>query len=163
MATRRPRAGPRHQPIPHLMKTVSLLVLLMAALVVVGCNSPASRIRRNPELFSQLTPSQQDLIRQGRVELGFSAEMVRLALGEPDRLGMRTDADGTSEIWNYVTYEAPDGIPLYRGWYHRYHAWGDPLYPYYTSFPERRERERFRVIFRRGTVHALEHEKDWRG
>lgn len=145
------------------MKTLTFLTLLLAALVAAGCNSPASRIRRNPELFAQLTPAQQDLIRRGRVDIGFSAEMVRLALGEPDRLGLRTDVDGTTEIWNYVSYEAPDGIPLYRGWYHRYHAWGDPLYPYYTSFPERRERERFRVIFRRGTVHALEHEKDWRG
>jgi hypothetical protein len=143
------------------MKTLKRVVLSMTAATAVmlaGCASPQSRIRQNPELFVQLTPEQQEMIRGGQVDLGFSAEMVRLALGEPDAYSLRRDLDGTSEIWSYVTYEHPRGHPLYRGWYHRYHRWGDPLYPYYLSTPARRERERLRVIFKHGQVTAVEQE-----
>lgn len=98
------------------------------------------------------------MIRRGQVAVGFNAEMVRLALGEPDRYTTRTDQDGMSEIWHYVTYDGPTGVPLYRGWYHRYYMWGDPLYPFYMEYPDRRERDRFSVVFRNGTVRALERE-----
>lgn len=144
------------------MKTslrAALLATLAAALfLAAGCSTPASRIRKNPELFAQLSPDQQEMIRRGQVAIGFNAEMVRLALGEPDRLTTRTDQDSTSEIWSYITYDSPTGAPLYRGWYHHYYMWGDPMYPYYLSVPARRERERFRVVFRNGHVTQLEHE-----
>lgn len=141
-----------------------MTVLLLAGWIagsafLAGCATPAARIRQNPEPFAQLAPDQQEMIRRGQVAVGFTAEMVRLALGEPDRYSTRTDADGTSEIWSYVTYDGPTGVPLYRGWYHRYHMWGDPLYPYYLSVPGRREREHFRVIFRNGRVTAIEQER----
>lgn len=64
---------------------------------------PASRIRQNPELFAQLDPVEQDAVRRGEVAVGFTSDMVRLALGEPDRVETRTDIAG-SEIWNYTTY-----------------------------------------------------------
>jgi hypothetical protein len=143
------------------MKTLRcILFAASAALAVfsVGCSTPETRIRQNPALFAQLAPEQQDLIRRGQVAVGFNAEMVRLALGEPDRYTTRTDADGTSEIWHYITYDLPTGGPLYRGWYHRYYMWGDPLFPYYLSYPDRREHDRFSVVFRNGRVSALEHE-----
>jgi hypothetical protein len=143
------------------MKTLIRIMILPAVLIAAllsGCSTPASRIRENPELFAQIPPAQQDLIRQGAVALGFTAEMVRLALGEPDRFAERTGSDSPSEVWSYVTYDAPDGMPLYRGWYHRYYYWGDPMYPYYLSYPHRRERERFSVVFRGGKVVELEKE-----
>src|SRR4051812_43568570 len=143
------------------MKTLRALLLATTAAAIafsLGCSTPATRIRKNPELFAQLAPEQQEMIRRGQVAIGFNAEMVRLALGEPDRLTTRTDQDGTSEIWHYVTYDAPAGSPLYRGWYHRYYMWGDPVYPYYLSVADRRERERFSVVFRNGQVQALERE-----
>jgi hypothetical protein len=137
-----------------------LLLAACAASVVfsVGCSTPETRIKKNPELFAQLAPEQQEMIRKGQVAVGFNAEMVRLALGEPDRYTTRTDQDGTSEVWHYITYDLADGHPLYRGWYHRYYMWGDPLFPYYLSYPDRRERDRFSVVFRNGKVTALERE-----
>jgi hypothetical protein len=143
------------------MKTLRLLILAACAAVGVFCSScstPATRIQRNPEFFAQLPPDQQEMVRRGQVAVGFNAEMVRLALGEPDRYSTRTDQDGTSEIWHYVTYDSMDGHPLYRGWYHRYYMWGDPLFPYYLSYPDRRERDRFSVVFRNGRVTSLEQE-----
>jgi len=123
-----------------------------------GCSTPDSRIRQNPALFAQLAPEQQQMIRRGEVDVGFTAEMVRLALGEPDRFTTRTDQDGMSEVWHYVTYDGPTGTPLYRGWYHHYYMWGDPLFPYYLNYEDRRERERFSVILRNGRVTSLERE-----
>ena len=134
-----------------------LLSLLAGLLFVAGCSTPDSRIAKQPELFSRLTPEQQQMIREGRVGVGFDMEMVKLALGDPDRVRERTDANGRSEIWSYVSYEANDGMLLYRGWYHR--GWGSPYYPYYMNVAGRRERSRDEVVFRDGRVVSVEQER----
>ena len=144
------------------MKTSKILVLFTAALTafsLVGCATPAYRIKKNPELFASYTPDQQELIKQGKVALGFDMDAVRLALGDPDHVRVRTTPDGTSQVWSYVTYETVDGFPLYRGWYHRYYRWGDPFYPWYANYPGYLEHEHFRVIFdRTGRVSSIEQE-----
>ncbi len=128
----------------------------LAAILVAGCSTPETRIARNPEVFARLTPQQQDMITKGRGAVGFDKQMVQLALGEPDHVITRTDATGVSEIWSYTMYEMPDGMPLYRGWYHRYYRWGGPPYPYYLDYPYRREYERLRVTFKGDRVAAVE-------
>jgi hypothetical protein len=134
-----------------------LLSLLAGLLLMAGCSTPESRIAKQPELFNRLTPEQQQMIREGRVGVGFDMEMVKLALGDPDRVRERTDANGRTEIWSYVSYEANDGMLLYRGWYHR--GWGSPYYPYYLNVPGRRERSRDEVVFRDGRVISIDQER----
>jgi hypothetical protein len=143
------------------MKTPLAVILLAAGLAVLaGCSTPESRINDNPAAFARLTPEQQQLIKEGKVAIGFDQTTVKLALGDPDRIRERTDANGTSEIWSYVTYEGDDGMLLYRGYYHRYYyGFGDPFYPYYLAYPTRREHEHFRVVFREGRVVLIENEK----
>jgi len=141
------------------MKTKWLWAGIWAgALLLAGCSTPQTRIQKNPEIFARLTSTQQEMIRHGQVALGFDQEMVKLALGDPDRILQRTDENGSSEIWSYVTYEGYGGTMLYRGWYHRYYRWGDPLFPYYMDYPARQEREHFRVVFKDGKVTSIEHE-----
>lgn len=142
------------------MKTPLAVILLAAGLAVLaGCSTPESRINQNPAAFARLTPEQQQLIKEGKVAIGFDQTTVKLALGDPDRIRERTDANGTSEIWSYVTYEGDDGMLLYRGYYHRYYyGFGDPFYPYYLAYPTRREHEHFRVVFREGRVVLIERE-----
>lgn len=143
------------------MKTkVSFLTVLalLAALVFAGCSTPETRIKKNPEAFNRLTPEQQQLIREGKVAIGFDQEMVKLAVGEPDRIWYRTDVNGATESWSYTTYEYNGGMYLYRGWYHRYYHWGDPFYPYYLDYPARKEREVFKVVFKDGRVISIEQE-----
>ena len=144
------------------MKTSKFLLLAataLAALGIAGCSTPESRIRKNPEAFARLTPAQQDLIRKGQIAIGFDQEMVQLALGEPDHIITRTDATGASEIWSYTTYESTDGMLLYRGWYHRYYNWGDPMFPYYLDDPHRRERTHYGVTFKDGKAVSIEEHK----
>ena len=130
---------------------------VLSAFVLAGCETPQTRIEKNPAVFARLTPQQQEMIKKGQVAVGFDQEMVQLALGEPDHIITRTDASGVSEIWSYTTYDLPDGMPLYRGWYHRY--WGDPFYPYYLNYPYRREYEHLRVVFKGGKVVSIEQRK----
>lgn len=140
------------------MKTLSCSILLLAGLALLaGCSTPDARIKRNPGAFDRCTPQQQELIRQGRVGIGFDQEMVKLALGEPDRITIRTEASGQSEVWNYVGYETEGGVLLYTGYYHRFH--GPVLYPYYLDYPTRVEHDRFRVVFKAGKVVSIEEEE----
>jgi hypothetical protein len=140
-------------------KFVILAAALAALVTLAGCATPESRIRHNPAAFDRLTPAQQDLIRKGQIAVGFDPQMVELALGEPDHVSTRTTAEGVSEIWRYTDYDLPDGMPLYRGWYHRYYCWGDPMFPYYLDYPGRRERDHFRVTFKAGKVVSIEEQK----
>lgn len=140
------------------MKTFLCIVTLLAGgAMFTGCSTPESRIAKQPELFERLTPEQQQMIREGRVGIGFDMDMVKLALGEPDRVRERTDASGTNEVWSYITYEGSDGVMLYRGFYHR--GWGSRYYPYYMNVPGRRERSRDEVVFRDGRVVSVERER----
>lgn len=136
---------------------LTLLALASGLLLWSSCSTPESRIARQPEIFNRLTPEQQQLIREGRVGLGFDKDMVRLALGDPDRVRERIDQNGRSEVWSYVSYESNDGMLLYRGWYHR--GWGHPFYPYYLTVPGRRERSRDEVVFREDRVVSIDVER----
>jgi len=138
-----------------MKKKLSILISCAALAVLAGCVTPAARINRSPEVFAKLSATDQQLIREGKVAVGFTPEMVRLALGEPDRVFTRTDASGVNEAWSYTTYETDDGVLLYRGFYHR--DWYDPLYhPYYMSSSSRRTREYFKVVFTGGRVSLIE-------
>lgn len=118
--------------------------MILAAAWLAGCSTPDKRIQKAPEIFAALPAEQQELVKQGRVAPGFSADAVLLALGDPDRRWTRTDAKGTRDVWSYVTWENGRGQPLYRGWYHA-SAGGWPLF--YASYPDRREKEYLKVIF----------------
>lgn len=145
------------------MKTSKLYLVVSALLLAVGlagCSTPEARIKKSPEIFARLSVAQQDMIKKGEVGVGFDQEMVKLALGEPDRILSRTDAKGTTEVWSYMTYDGGDGIALYRGYYHRYYCWGDPFYPYYTNYSARRMRDQLKVQFDAGgKVATVEQEK----
>ena len=140
------------------MKTLLAMLAMAAGLIwLTGCETPESRIRQSPDLFSHLSPDQQQAIREGRVGVGFTPEMVKLALGDQDRVRIRTDATGRSEIWHYITYEGDDGVILYSGWYHR--GWHDYYHPYYLDAVGRREHSRVSVVFRDGHVFSVEQDK----
>lgn len=90
-----------------LGRVSSLLVAGMGcAVLVAGCSTPARRIERHPDRFAAFPPEAQALIREGRIDLGFTPEMVEMALGKPTRVLTRRDEQGTEEIWSYLTFRS---------------------------------------------------------
>ncbi len=131
------------------------VVLAVVALLFAACSTPSARIKRNQALFDTLPAAEQALIREGKVAIGFTPDMVRLAVGDPDQRWVRTDAAGRSEIWSYTTYDGLDGAPLYRGDYHLYRGG----YPFFYDGVHRRSarpREYFKVTFVGGRVSQIE-------
>jgi len=76
-----------------------VVVLLAAALA--GCETVDKRIQRNQELFGSYPPQTRELIRAGKVEVGFTMDQARMALGRPDRVVSERTADSTREVWAY--------------------------------------------------------------
>lgn len=79
-----------------------LLFALVAALLIAGCSStPDQRIAQNAAAFAQFPPDVQQNLRAGRVDVGYSESMVRIALGEPAQRFDRVDATGRTDVWVY--------------------------------------------------------------
>ena len=84
------------------MKTrAAVLAASLLALLLAGCSTVDSRIAKNREAFNSWPPAVQDRVVRGEIDIGFTADQVRVALGEPDRVWTRTSADGTSQVWSY--------------------------------------------------------------
>ena len=87
------------------MRALFPLCLLVSAVVfTAGCatSTPQSRINANRGAYSEYSSDVRRKIREGRVDIGFSAEMAEMALGRPGRKFMRRDeANEDSEVWIY--------------------------------------------------------------
>lgn len=157
---------PRRQPL-------QLAASLLLGLLLAACSTPASRIKSHPDIFAQADTEQQAMIRGGQIALGFPPEWVKLALGEPDRITERTDAQGTETVWHYTDIETVGGYGAFAygypdpfGYPPPYSAgygpwWYGPPYPglaagYYPGGAAQIESDRLRVTFRAGKVAAIE-------
>ncbi len=75
----------------------------LACLLLVGCvSTPERRIAKEPELFASFPEDVQANVRAGSIEIGYDRDMVRLALGEPDRVSTRQREGELLEVWTYV-------------------------------------------------------------
>lgn len=86
--------------------------LLIAA---AACVTTDSRSPRDQALFESFPPSVQQNIRQGTIEVGYTPEMVRMALGEPDRRTQVETEDGLLEVWTWRTSRPGIGIGIGTG------------------------------------------------
>lgn len=134
--------------------------MLLLGIGVAGCASPESRIRKNPDLFAQFSPEDQEKIRAGTIDIGFTAPMVQMALGQPSRVGRRTTESGVQEIWSFQELMpgsfshayAFDGLcPSYRTC-SRHHC---PFYHQAYRYPPESV-ERMRVTFDQNAVSEIE-------
>ncbi|MFH1498114.1 MAG: hypothetical protein ABII82_09850 [Verrucomicrobiota bacterium] len=79
-----------------------ILAVFVVAAVLSGCQStPEKRIAKNQTAFESMPAEVQLKIRKGEVAVGFTEQQVRLAKGEPDRIGRRTTGAGESVVWTY--------------------------------------------------------------
>ena len=75
--------------------------VLPLVLLLAGCATPAKRIEQNQDLFDSFPVAAQARIRGGQIDLGFTPDMVRIALGDPQHKALRRVAAGETEIWLY--------------------------------------------------------------
>lgn len=78
-----------------------ILFLLLGLLAAGGCKGPslAERIDAGMREFDSWPPETQEAIREGRIEIGFTPEQVRMAWGEPDFVDREARSSGRSERW----------------------------------------------------------------
>ena len=83
--------------------TVAGLTATLLGVALGGCaSSPASRASEKAEIFGRLTARQQENVRDGLIEGGYTADMVYIALGRPSET---TPAyDGRGELWTYRNF-----------------------------------------------------------
>jgi hypothetical protein len=151
---------------PTLVKNkriFSLASVALCAVLLAACDTPESRISHSPDVFARLNPDQQALVKNGQIAIGFDMDAVKLALGDPERIVMRTDSNGQHQVWHYVTYADYQGVIIYGGYYHRWRGWGGPYFyggvPYYNGYPAV-VHDRIRVEFdANNLVKSIEQEK----
>ncbi|HMO50547.1 MAG TPA: hypothetical protein PKE26_00275 [Kiritimatiellia bacterium] len=142
------------------MKTFTFLGVLSCALVVVcGCATPQSRIKQNPELFASFPPEAQALIQQGQIDIGFTPEMVTMALGAPNRTYTRQTRQGILEVWSYTAKQTTTDRQRVNANF-RYRDAGGSMRSgsdwVWVDVARDIEYERMRVEFTEGIVLAIE-------
>jgi len=122
------------------------------ALAFAGCSTPDSRIEKNSAAFAGYPPAVQAKIRAGEIEVGYTSDMVQLALGKPDRVIRRRTAAGESEVWIYAD-KSPTfsfGVGIGGG---GHHSGGGVAVGASTDGDQD---DRLRVVFDAGKVTAIE-------
>jgi hypothetical protein len=139
------------------MKTKSFLLfpLFGAALLLSACSTINSHINEKGSVFYSLDPATRAKIEHGDVGIGFTSDMVYMALGKPDVKRYRTTADGTTETWIYRTY-----YDHFDGGYVGYHRWGHWNHGFYRMYWEPVYRampsDDIRVTFQDGKVTTVD-------
>lgn len=149
------------------MKIRSIVFPLFGLLAFfTGCQSVNDRIKEKPAAFAQADAAAQDKIKQGIIDLGFSEDLVYLALGKPDQKRESIGPTGKTVTWIYNTYYQRYDGSHFAGYSRRvyfdpylktYRVYYRPVYAeVYTDETE----ERIRIVFKDGKVAVIEQSKD---
>ena len=127
--------------------------LLGLALLLVACSSTGSRIRQHQTLFDSYPPHLQQNLRDGVIGVGYTPEMVHIALGEPDRKVDVVTGEAAAQVWTWWENSPGVGVSV-GGW----NSLGSNVgVGSGVSFGERPRREETAVVeFRDGRVHRFE-------
>jgi hypothetical protein len=104
-----------------------------SALVLTSCSTTETRIADHPEIFQNLSPRDQALVRQGKIRDGMSQGGVWLAWGTPDQKGSGFARGRAVETWIYNEYvyaRAPYPFPYGPYGYGGYWGGGAVFHPY---------------------------------
>ena len=148
------------------MKTLQILALLGFALLASSCSTVDNRIKEKSAVFASLDPQAQAHLKQGLIDVGYTTDMVYIALGKPDEVREKTTDKGKNTTWIFKNYwQEYQGSALVG--YHRYvyydataKAYRVYYEPVRTEIYRERTEERTRVSFVDGHVTAIEQAKD---
>jgi outer membrane protein assembly factor BamE (lipoprotein component of BamABCDE complex) len=99
-------------------KRIIDIFLIIVTLMVAGCSTPASRIKKNPDLFASFPPEVQANVRKGVIEIGYTKGMVYLAFGRPNSIYERKTDMGITEVWSYTDYHVWTEYEPLESWYY---------------------------------------------
>jgi len=92
------------------MRFIPAALPVVVALLLAGCETAAlsTRIEEKAELFARLTPEQQRDIRAGVIEVGYTTDMVYMALGRPGNIAAKDTPEGPVAMWTYRNFHLPN-------------------------------------------------------
>jgi len=135
-------------------------VALVSVLLLSSCATPDARIKRHQDLFDTFPPDVQERVREGKIDLGDTEDMVFIALGKPDREFTRRTAAGERTVWSYTDHYSQTRRQLVDGQFRvrdsrtgHVHSVRDSVW---VDVPTYHEYDRLRVEFDGGLVVALE-------
>jgi len=148
------------------MKTPFAFIACLAALVLAGCSTVQSRIEEKSAVFNALPSETQSRIQQGLVDVGYSQDMVYIAMGRADRVTERATANGNETVWVYNSYYQEYQGSAFAGY--RRSVYYDPRIKAYRVYYEPvradvyrdRVEEVARVVFKDGKVTLIEQVKE---
>lgn len=147
------------------MNSRLLVPFVWLALVLAGCSTIDSRIHEKAAVFNQLSPADQAKILQGIIAVGFTPDMVYMALGKPTEIRERTEEGSQETLWVYSTYyDHYEGTVHagYRRWVYfdpRIRAYRVYYEPVYGQVYSEQKETNFRITFQNGKVSAIEETK----
>lgn len=144
--------------------TRSLVLIICATFALLagsGCSTVDSRIREHESMFRGLDPSTQQKLREKKVEIGYTPDMVYIALGRPSSRSERVTANAQTMIWIYTISRTEHAGRVVR---ERRTVVVDPrtgrraliIQPVVTDVYEETEEEAIRIEFKDGLVSAIE-------
>lgn len=136
------------------MKRRLFLLIVAGSLLVAGCSTLESRISAQQAQFDTWPADVREKIQAGRIDLGFTPEQVRVALGEPTRKYQRTTAEGSSEVWAYAGGRLGLSLGLGVGSAHGSSAYAGGVAYEPTTYGA--DDEAVRVVFVDGKVTSVE-------
>jgi hypothetical protein len=89
--------------------------IALVSIATLACSTTNSRIKNEQALFDSYPPQIQQNLRNGVIEVGYTPEMVRMALGNPDRKAHVEREDGALEVWTYTKSKPGIGFGIGTG------------------------------------------------
>lgn len=90
-----------------MKKLILSLVAISLLTLITACSTFESRIKENQTVFDKLSPADQQTVRAGFIKVGFTPEMVYMALDKPER--KVAGATAGEETWIYHNIYSTSG------------------------------------------------------
>lgn len=141
------------------------LLAATAAFLLAGCSTFESRSQEKAAVFNSLDTSTQQRLKKGELSIGDTADLVYIALGNPDERSAKTTADGETMTWVYNVYWQEYAGSVMSGYRRfvvydkaskRYVVYYEPVR---TDIYQQRVDERIRVEMKNGRVSSVEETK----